>query len=141
MHEPRPHQRVIPFTGMQGWLLWTPAEGFQPTGQVMCMVAHAEGHENHRTDAQERPPIAVKARLEGPLLEDGQHALPLLHAQAGGPGMGCVCKLPMAPWCCRSCRAHWLPAIRLTPSRRAMSAWESCPAWSSRPASRRRSSR
>jgi hypothetical protein len=83
MHEPRPHQSVIPFTGMQGWLLWTPAEGFQPAGQVMCVVAHAEGHENHRTDAQERPPIGVKARLEGSLLEDRQHALPLLHAQAG----------------------------------------------------------
>ena len=91
MREPRPHQSVIPFTGMQGWLLWTPAEGFQPAGQVMCVVAHAEGHENHRTDAQERPPIGVKARLEGSLLEDCQHALPLPNAQVGRAARNRAC--------------------------------------------------
>jgi hypothetical protein len=47
------------------------------------MVAHPKGHQNHRTDAQERPPFRVKARLEGPFCEDRQHALPLLSAQAG----------------------------------------------------------
>jgi hypothetical protein len=43
------------------------------------MVAHPEGHQNHRTDAQERPPIGVKASLESAVLEDRQHALPLLN--------------------------------------------------------------
>jgi hypothetical protein len=47
------------------------------------MVIHPEGHQNHRTDAQERPPIGVKASLEGPVFEDRQHTLPLLSAQAG----------------------------------------------------------
>ena len=47
------------------------------------MVAHAKRHQNHGTDTPERPAIGVKARLEGSLLEDRQHALPLLNAQAG----------------------------------------------------------
>ena len=91
MREPRPHQGVIPFPGIQGWLLRTPAEGLQPAGQVVRMGAHAKRHQNHRTDAQERPTVGVKARLEGTLLEDRQHALPLLSAQAGwaaGHGAG-----------------------------------------------------
>jgi hypothetical protein len=83
MREPGPHQGFIPFPGIQGWLLRTPAEGFQPAGQVVRMVAPAKRHQNHRTDAQERPPIGVKAGLEGALLEDRQHALPPLSAQAG----------------------------------------------------------
>jgi hypothetical protein len=82
MREPRLHQGFIPFPGIQGWLLWTPAEGFQSAGQVVRVVAHAECHQNHGTDAQERPAIGVKARLEGALLEDRQHALPLPNAQA-----------------------------------------------------------
>jgi hypothetical protein len=49
------------------------------------MVAHPEGHQNHRTDAQEGPPIRLKTGLESALFEDRQHALPLLNAQAGGP--------------------------------------------------------
>jgi hypothetical protein len=49
------------------------------------MVAHPEGHHNHRTDAQERPPIGLKASLESAVLEDRQHALPLLNVQARGP--------------------------------------------------------
>jgi hypothetical protein len=46
------------------------------------MVAHPKGHQNYRTDAQERPSIGVKAGLEGPLFEDRQHTLPLLRPQA-----------------------------------------------------------
>jgi hypothetical protein len=46
------------------------------------MVMHTERHQNHRTDAQERPSIGVKAGLEGPLFEDRQHTLPLLRPQA-----------------------------------------------------------
>ena len=49
------------------------------------MVAHPEGHQHHRTEAQERPPICLKARLESAVLEDRQHALPLLNVQARGP--------------------------------------------------------
>ena len=46
------------------------------------MVIHTERDQNHRTDAQERPSIGVKAGLEGSLLEDRQHTLPLLRPQA-----------------------------------------------------------
>jgi len=81
MREPRLHQGFISFPGIQGWLLRTPAEGFQSASQVVRVVAHAECHQDHRTDAQERPPIGVKARLEGALWEDHQHALPLPNAQ------------------------------------------------------------
>jgi hypothetical protein len=34
MREPGPHQGFIPFPGIQGWLLRTPAEGFQAAGHV-----------------------------------------------------------------------------------------------------------
>jgi hypothetical protein len=91
MREPRPHQGVIPFPGIQGWLRRTPAEGFQPAGQVVRVVAHAKGHQHHRPDAQERPTIGVKARLEGSLLEDRQHARPLLNAQAGRAARNRAC--------------------------------------------------
>ena len=47
------------------------------------MVAHPKRHQNHRTDAPERPPIRVKARLQRPFFESRQHALPLLNTQAG----------------------------------------------------------
>jgi hypothetical protein len=91
MREPGPHQGVIPFPGTQGGLRRTPAEGFQPAGQVVGMVAHAKRHQNHRTDAPERPTIGVNTRLEGALLEDRQHALPLLSAQAGWTARNRAC--------------------------------------------------
>jgi hypothetical protein len=46
------------------------------------MVLYTERDQNHRPNAQERPSIGVKARLEGPLFEDRQHTLPLLRPQA-----------------------------------------------------------
>jgi hypothetical protein len=49
------------------------------------MVAHPKRHQNQRTDAQERPPLRVKASFQRPVFEDRQHALPLLNTQAGGP--------------------------------------------------------
>jgi hypothetical protein len=49
------------------------------------MIAHPKRHQNHRTDAPERPPIRVKASVQRPSPEDRQHALPLLNTQAGGP--------------------------------------------------------
>jgi hypothetical protein len=123
MREPGPHQGVIPFPRIDRWLLRTPSQRLQPSGQVVRMVGHTECDQNHRTEAQERPPIGVKASLEGTLFHDRQHTLPLLNPQASGrPEMERVCKLAMSPWCCRSCRAHLLTAMRLTPSRRAMSA-------------------
>ena len=85
MREPSPHQGVIPFPSINRWLLRTPSQRLQPPGQIMSMVAHTKGHQNHRTDAQERPPIRVKTSLESAFFEDRQHALPLLNAQAGGP--------------------------------------------------------
>jgi hypothetical protein len=48
------------------------------------MVAHPKRHQNHRTDAQERPPIRVKASFQSTVFEDRQHALPLLSTQASG---------------------------------------------------------
>jgi hypothetical protein len=48
------------------------------------MVAHPKRHQNHRTDAQERPPLRVKARFQSTFFEDRQHALPLLNTQTGG---------------------------------------------------------
>jgi hypothetical protein len=83
MREPGPHQGVIPFPGIDRWLLRAPAQRLQPSGQVVCMVAHPERDQNHRPDTLERPPIGVKASLEGPLFEDCQYALPLLKPQAG----------------------------------------------------------
>ncbi len=91
MREPRPHQGVIPFPGIQRRILRTPAEGFQPTGEVVRMVAHAKRHQNHGADTPERPALGVKARLEGTLLEDRQPALPLLNAQAGRPPRNRAC--------------------------------------------------
>jgi hypothetical protein len=85
MREPGPHQGIIPFPSIDRWLLRTPSQRPQPPGQIVRMVAHPERHQNHRTDAQERPPIRVKTSLESAFVEDRQHALPRLNAQAGGP--------------------------------------------------------
>ncbi len=84
MREPGLHQGIISFPSIDRGLLRTPSQRFQPTGQVVRMVAHPKRHQNHRTDAQERPPIRVKARLQRPFFENRQHALPLLNTQAGG---------------------------------------------------------
>jgi hypothetical protein len=84
MREPSPHQGVIPLPGIDRGLLRAPSQRPQPASQVVRMVAHPKGHQDHRTDAQERPPIRVKASLERTLVEDRQRALPLLNAQAGG---------------------------------------------------------
>jgi hypothetical protein len=85
MREPGLYQGIIPFPSVDGWVLRAPAQRPQSAGQVVGMVAHPKGHQNHRADAQERPPIRVKASLESAFLEDRQHALPLLSVQAGGP--------------------------------------------------------
>ncbi len=85
MREPGPHQGIIPFPSIDRWLLRTPSQRPQPPGQIVRMVAHPKRHQNHRTDAQERPPIRVKTSLESAFVEDRQHALPRLNAQAGGP--------------------------------------------------------
>lgn len=85
MHEPGPHQRIIPFPSIDRWWLRAPPQRLQPTSQVVRMVTHPEGHQNHRTDAQERPSIRLNASLESALLEDRQHARPRLNVQAGGP--------------------------------------------------------
>src|SRR3712207_6963518 len=84
MREPSPHQGIIPFPSIDSWLLRTPSQRLQPPGQIMSMVAHPKRHQNHRTDAPERPPIRVKTSLESAFFEDRQHALPLLNVQAGG---------------------------------------------------------
>jgi hypothetical protein len=83
MREPSLHEGIIPFPSIDRGLLRTPSQRLQPSGQVVRMVARTERYKNHRTDAQERPPIGVKASLEGPLFEDRQHALPLPNTQAG----------------------------------------------------------
>jgi hypothetical protein len=83
MREPGPHQGVIPFPRLDRWLRRTPSQRLQPSGQVVRMGVHTACYQNHRTDAQERPPISVKASLEGTLLKDRQHTLPRLNPQAG----------------------------------------------------------
>ena len=85
MREPSPHPGIIPFPSLDSWLLRTPSQRLQPSGQVVRMVAHTERYKNHRTDAQERPPIRVKTSLESAFFEARQHALPLRNVQAGGP--------------------------------------------------------
>jgi hypothetical protein len=91
MREPGLHQGLIAFPGRDRWLLRAPSQRLQSTGQVVRMVAHPKGHQNDRTDAQERPTIGVKARLEGSLLEDRQYALPLLNTQAGRAARNRAC--------------------------------------------------
>ena len=91
MREPGPHQGIIPFPSIDCWLLRAPSQCPQSTGQVVRMVAHPKGHQNDRTDAQERPPVRLKASLESAFVEDRQHALPLLNAQAGGPAGNGMC--------------------------------------------------
>jgi hypothetical protein len=91
MREPSLHQGVIPFPSINRWLLRTPSQRLQPSGQVVRMVVHPKGHQNHRTDAQERPSIGVKASLEGPLFENYQHTLPLLNPQAGRAARNGAC--------------------------------------------------
>jgi hypothetical protein len=91
MREPGPYQGLIPFPSIDRWLLRTPSQGLQSTGQVVRMVAHPEGHQHDRTDAQEGPPIRLKTGLESAFFEDRQHALPLLNAQAGGPAGNGLC--------------------------------------------------
>lgn len=91
MRAPRPPQDIIPFPSIDRWLLRAPSQCLQSTGQVVRMVARPKGHQHHRTDAPEGPPIRLKASLESAFFEDRQHALPLLNVQAGGPagnGMG-----------------------------------------------------
>jgi hypothetical protein len=80
MREPGPYQGIIPFPSIDGWLLRAPSQRLQPTGQVVRMVAHPEGHQNDRPDAQEGPPIRLKTGLESAFVEDRQHALPLRNA-------------------------------------------------------------
>jgi hypothetical protein len=82
MREPGPHQGIIPFPGIDRWRLRTPSQRLQPAGQVVRMVMHTARHQHHRTDAQERPSIGVKAGLEGPRFEDRQHPLPRRRPQA-----------------------------------------------------------
>jgi hypothetical protein len=91
MHKPGPHQGIISFPGVDCRLLRAPAQRLQSTGQVVGMVAHAKGHQNHRTDAQECPPIRLKASFESASVEDCQHALPLRNAQAGRPAGNGMC--------------------------------------------------
>jgi hypothetical protein len=91
MREPGLHQGIIPLPGIDSGVLWAPSQRLQSTGQVVWMVAHPEGHQNHRTDAQERPPICLKASLESAVLEDRQHALPLRDVQARGPAGNGTC--------------------------------------------------
>jgi hypothetical protein len=91
MPEPSLHQGIIPFPCIDRWLLRTPSQRLQATGQVVRMVGHPKGHQNHRTDAPERPSICVKASLEGTLFEDRQHTLPLLNPQAGRAARNGVC--------------------------------------------------
>ena len=83
MREPGLRQSAISFPSIDGWLLPTPAQRLQSTGQVVRMVAHSKRHQNHRADAQERPSIRVKAGFQRPFFEDREHALPLLSTQAG----------------------------------------------------------
>jgi hypothetical protein len=83
--EPGPHQGIIAFPGIDGWVLRAPAQRLQPTGQVVGMVAHPKGHQNHRTDAQECSPLRLKAGRESTFVEDCSHALPRLNGQAGWP--------------------------------------------------------
>ncbi len=91
MREPGPHQGVIPFPRIDRWLLWAPSQGLQPTGQVVRMIAHPKGHQNHGADAQERPPLRVEASFESTFVEDRQHVLPLRTAQAGGTAGNRAC--------------------------------------------------
>jgi hypothetical protein len=91
MREPGPYQGIIPFPSRDGWLLRAPSQRLQSTGQVVRMVPHPEDHQNDRTDAQEGPPICLKAGLESAFFEDRQHTLPLLNAQAAGPAGNGLC--------------------------------------------------
>jgi hypothetical protein len=91
VREPRPPQGIISFPGIDGWLLRAPAQHLQSTGQVVGRGAHPEGHQPHRTDAQEGPPIRLKTGLESAVLEDCQHALPLLGVQAGRSARNGTC--------------------------------------------------
>jgi hypothetical protein len=70
MHEPGLHQGSISLPGRDRGVLRAPSQRLQSTRQVMRMVVHPEGHQNHRTEAQERPTVGVKASLEGAVLED-----------------------------------------------------------------------
>ena len=91
MREPGLHQGIVPFPGIDRRLLRAPSQRLQSTGQVVRMVAHPKGHQNDRTNAQERPPIGVKARVQGSCLEDGQYTLPLLTVQAGWAARNRAC--------------------------------------------------
>ncbi len=55
------------------------------------MVVHAKRHHNHRPDALERPPLRLKARVQGSLLEDGQYTRPRLNTQAGWAARNRAC--------------------------------------------------
>ena len=77
MGKPGLHQRLIPFPRIDGWRLWTPPEGLQPTGQIMGMVVDATLHHNQRTDPLECPALCLKTRLERSLSEPLQYVLPL----------------------------------------------------------------
>ncbi len=55
------------------------------------MVVHAKRHHNYRPDALERPPLRLKARVQGSFLEDGQYTLPLLTVQAGWAARNRAC--------------------------------------------------
>ena len=91
MREPSLHQGVIPFPRRDRGVLRTPAQRLQPAGQVVRMVVHPKGHQNHRTDAPERQSIGVNASLEGPLCENYQHTWPLLNPQAGRAARNGAC--------------------------------------------------
>jgi hypothetical protein len=91
MREPGLHQGIVPFPSINRWLLRAPSQGLQPTGQVVRMIAHPKGHQNHCADAQERPLLRVEASFESTFFEDRQHVLPLRTAQAGGTAGNRAC--------------------------------------------------
>jgi hypothetical protein len=91
MPEPGLHQGIISLPGIDGGVLRAPSQCLQSTRQVMRMVAHPEGHQNHCMDAQERPPLRLKASLESAVPEDRQSVLPLHNVQAGGPAGNGTC--------------------------------------------------
>jgi hypothetical protein len=91
MLEPGLHQGIVPFPGIDGWLLRTPSQRLQSRGEVVRIVAHPQGYQNHRPDAQKRPPIRLKTSLESAFVEDCQHALPRLNVQAAQPAGNRTC--------------------------------------------------
>ena len=83
--EPGPDKLIVPLLGIEGRALRAPAQGFQAACDIVGMVIDPKLHQHQCPDPTERPTIRVKTGSQRPVLEQGQHLVPLCRRQPRRP--------------------------------------------------------